>query len=262
MGQSESSPAATEKSTTIESSTTNPKSSTQTKTPSVKAKPYESKDQIIHSSIQPRHTQELKPEDILSIHEYHEIAKRKLPKMVYDYYRSGADDMTTLHDNISSYKKFKLRPRFLLKDVSQVQTKTSLLRGRGGNIDFPIMIAPTAMHRMANFEMGEKATCMASEKMGTIFCLSSLATTSLEQICHHVMESKGMKLEGEVTSPENQEKLKHHFKHWYQLYILKDRKFTEDLVRRVETFGYKALVLTVDAPKLGNRESDHHKFVY
>lgn len=157
--------------------------------------------------------------------------------MYYDYYRSGADDMVTLTNNQLEFRKLKLRPRVLV-DVSGIDTKTTVMAHKGENyrteIPFPVMVAPTAMHKLAHPE-GECATARGAANVGTIFSLSSLSTSSIADVAAAVPES-----------PK-----------WYQLYILKDRKFTEELVHRAEVSGYKALLVTVDAPKLGNRESDH-----
>jgi len=102
----------------------------------------------------------------------------------------------------------------------------------GTRIDFPILIAPTAMHKMAHPD-GEIATAKAAKEMGTIYTLSSLSTTSVE----------------DVAKASNAPK-------WFQLYVLKERKVTEKLVRKVEAHGFTALCLTVDTPFLGRREND------
>jgi isopentenyl diphosphate isomerase/L-lactate dehydrogenase-like FMN-dependent dehydrogenase len=182
-------------------------------------------------------------DDLITVEEYHQAARRRLPKMYYDYYRSGADAMLTLDWNQSEFQKLRLRPRMLI-DVSNVNTKVTVMEHAGDKykhtIDFPVMIAPTAMHRLAHPE-GEKATARAAARMHTIYTLSSLATTSAK----HVAE--------EVPPTDEYAAVK-----WFQLYILKDRNFTRNLIIRVEQLGYKALVVTADAPKLGNRIADHH----
>lgn len=173
---------------------------------------------------------------LLTIGEYHAEARKKLPQMYYDYYRSGADDMITLNWNQSDFQKLKIRPRMLI-DVSHIDTSIQLLNNKNMVIDFPVMIAPTAMHKLANTE-GELATARAAAKMGTVFTLSSLSTSSIKDVAAQ-----------KTCSAHHQ---------WFQLYITKNRKLTEQLVRSAEQNGYTALVLTVDAPKLGNRIADHH----
>ena len=146
--------------------------------------------------------------------------------------------MITLQESMDAFKRIKLRPRILV-DVSpeKLNLSTTIL---GSKVDFPILVASSAMHKMAN-EEGEKATVRAAASMRTAFTLSSLSTTSVDEV---------------ALAAQQQQQLQEESLLWFQLYILKDRKFTSDLVRRVEKAGYKALVVTVDAPRLGNREPD------
>ncbi|KAG0030629.1 Hydroxyacid oxidase 1 [Podila clonocystis] len=156
-----------------------------------------------------------------------------------DYYRSGANDMQTLKDNQDAYSRIRLRPR-ILRDVSKVDTQTTLL---GHTVGSPICIAPTAMQRLAN-DAGEKATARAAAKARKCMILSSWSTTSAEDTIEAGKEipedlsSSGLPL------------------FWFQLYVYKDREVTEQLIRRVEKAGYKALVITVDTPFLGRRLAD------
>ncbi|MED6219409.1 hypothetical protein PIB30_035625, partial [Stylosanthes scabra] len=83
---------------------------------------------------------------ITNVNEYESIAKQKLPKMVYEYYACGAEDQWTLKENRNAFSRILLRPR-ILKDVSKVDLTTSVL---GFKISMPIMIAPTAMQKMAH----------------------------------------------------------------------------------------------------------------
>jgi len=177
------------------------------------------------------HLPRIAPEDLLSVDMYHDVAKRKLPKMVYDYYRSGADDMITLQESVDAFRRIKLRPRMFV-DVTpeKLQLSTTIL---GSKVDFPILVAPSAMHKMAH-EDGESATVRAAASMNTLMTLSSLATSTLEEVAQAAPDSM----------------------RWFQLYITKDRELTRSLVSRAEKSGYRALVLTVDAPRLGNREPD------
>lgn len=177
------------------------------------------------------HLSRIAPEDLLSVEMYHEVAKRKLPKMVYDYYRSGADDQLTLQEAVEAFRRIKLRPRVFV-DVSpeKLNFSTTVL---GEKVDMPILVAPSAMHRMATDD-GEKATVRAAAAMNTCMILSSLSTTSIEDVAQAAPNCL----------------------RWFQLYIVKNREFTKSLVKKAEKAGYKAIVVTVDAPKLGNREAD------
>jgi isopentenyl diphosphate isomerase/L-lactate dehydrogenase-like FMN-dependent dehydrogenase len=166
--------------------------------------------------------------DILNLDDLQPLAKEKLSDMVYGYISSGADDEVTLRENQSAYEHIKLRPRMLV-DVSNVDLSTEVL---GTSIKFPIMLAPVAMHQLVH-EEGELATARAAGKLGTLMTLSSMASSSMEEVAEV------------ATGPR-----------WYQLYCLNDREFTKTLIKRAEASGYKALVVTVDTPRLGRREAD------
>ncbi|CAH8348518.1 unnamed protein product [Eruca vesicaria subsp. sativa] len=166
--------------------------------------------------------------EITNVTEYEAIAKEKLPKMVYDYYASGAEDQWTLQENRNAFARILFRPRILI-DVSKIDMTTTVL---GFKISMPIMVAPTAMQKMAHPE-GEYATARAASAAGTIMTLSSWATSSVEEVAS--------------TGPGIR---------FFQLYVYKNRKVVEQLVRRAEKAGFKAIALTVDTPRLGRRESD------
>ncbi|CAF0759829.1 unnamed protein product [Rotaria sordida] len=183
---------------------------------------------------------------LLNIEDYHQAAKEKLSKMTYDYYRSGADDELTLQDNINAYRRIKLRPRVFV-DVSHHGTNSdtcsvTLLNGQT-TCSLPILIAPTAMHRLAD-DRGELSTARAAVRANTVMILSSLSTTRLEDVAHEHQQAL-------KECPTSKSQL------WFQLYIVKDREFTKRLVHRAEKAGFRALVLTVDACRFGNREADH-----
>ncbi|TMW62257.1 hypothetical protein Poli38472_009750 [Pythium oligandrum] len=165
----------------------------------------------------------------INVLEYEEYAKEYLPKNAYDYYASGADEMVSLRENREAFKRLVLRPR-VLRDVSNMSIRTTVL---GQEITSPVCIAPTAMQRMAHPD-GEIASTRASGKTGNCYILSTLSTTSLEDVAE--ANPSGLR--------------------WYQLYVFKDRDITLQLVRRAEKAGYKAIVLTVDTPLLGHREAD------
>ncbi|KAF0693585.1 Aste57867_15450 [Aphanomyces stellatus] len=172
----------------------------------------------------------------LSVDEFEAHAKEYLPKAALDYYVSGADDMISLKENRLAFQRLKLMPR-VLRDVSHIDTSTTVL---GQRIKTPVCIAPTAMQRMAHPD-GELASTRAASAAGACYILSTISTTSLEDVA--AANGAGLR--------------------WYQLYIFKasrlsfpDRELTRDLVVRAEAAGYKALVLTVDTPILGNRQAD------
>ena len=202
---------------------------------------------------------------LVNLEDYHQHARRYLPKQVYDYFSSGAHDERTLHENVHAYRRLLLRPRFLI-DVSRMDTSVSVL---GERLRSPLCVAPTAMQRMAHPD-GELATARACVKRGMLMTLSSLSTTSLEdvaiaaQAAHHQSISTPAPPTHSPSSssslfspPSPPSSVSHPPPHlWYQLYVYRDRSITHDLVRRAEAAGYKAIVLTVDTPQFGVRESD------
>ncbi|MQI71932.1 alpha-hydroxy-acid oxidizing protein, partial [Escherichia coli] len=115
--------------------------------------------------------------EITNVSEYEAIAKQKLPKMVFDYYASGAEDQWSLQENRNAFSRILFRPRILI-DVSKIDMATTVL---GFKLSMPIMIAPTAMQKMAHPE-GEYATARAASAAGTIMTLSSWATSSVEEV--------------------------------------------------------------------------------
>ncbi|NXA41312.1 HAOX1 oxidase, partial [Eudromia elegans] len=161
--------------------------------------------------------------------DYEEYAKKFLPKSVYDYYRSGADDQETLADNVAAFSRWKLYPR-MLRDVSVMDLSTSVL---GQKISMPVCAGATAMQRLAHAD-GEMATAQACQALGTGMMLSSWATSSIEEVAEAA--PAGLR--------------------WLQLYIYKDREVTRSLVRRAERAGYQGIFVTVDTPFLGRRIDD------
>ncbi|KAF2584765.1 hypothetical protein F2Q70_00034554 [Brassica cretica] len=107
--------------------------------------------------------------EITNVMEYEKIAKEKLPKMVYDYYASGAEDQWTLQENRNAFSRILFRPR-IVKDVSEIDVSTRVL---GFNISMPIMVAPTAMQKMAHPD-GELATARATSAAGRIMVVKAV----------------------------------------------------------------------------------------
>ena len=169
-------------------------------------------------------------QQLITVQDYEEAALKKLSKMTGDYYRSGANDQVTLEDNRKAFLNYKIRPFFLRKDVTARDTRTSFL---GTPVSSPIGVAPTAMQRMAHPE-GELATAKACEAIGTLMILSTISTSSIEEV---------------AAAAPNANK-------WFQLYIYKDRNVTRSLVKRAEAAGFKGLALTVDTPYFGTRLAD------
>jgi 4-hydroxymandelate oxidase len=188
------------------------------------------------------------PRALLNVEDYHQQAKGKLQPMIYDFYSTGSDDQLTLFDNQQAFRRIKLRPKILI-DVSSHSTENSLncqtqLLNSTTTIPFPCIIAPTALHRLANKEHGELATVRAAVACSTIMCVSTSASIRIELIAEeHRQQIK-------TNYPQSTSQL------WYQLYLLKNRQHSQRLIERAEKCGYKALMLTVDLCVVGNRECD------
>jgi 4-hydroxymandelate oxidase len=157
--------------------------------------------------------------------DYAKAAPSHMSAVGWEYISGGAADELTLRWNRDSYDRIRLRPRILV-DVSQIDTRVKLF---GHELPFPILLAPTAYHKLAHPE-GEIATAKGAGAAGATFVVSTSATASLEDIAQV------------ATRPL-----------WFQLYVQPDREFTRELVRRTEVAGCHALVVTVDSPVLGPR---------
>ena len=116
----------------------------------------------------------------------------------------------------------------------------------------PIVVAPTAFHRLA-CEEGEIATARAAKKAGTLFILSSLSNTAMEKV---FPPTPGYGATGSPSQDYGVTGAEAGSPKWFQLYVYKDREITRALVQRAEAAGAEAIVLTVDAPGLGTRERD------
>ena len=164
----------------------------------------------------------------LNLFEYERLAKECMSAMAFGYYASGAKDEITVEANHQAYNDIFLRYR-VLRGVGTRDTVTTIL---GEKIAMPVLVAPCAFNCLAH-PLGELATARGAKAAGTIYVMSTMSNTSLEDIAN---DSNGLR--------------------WFQLYIYKDRGVTKSLVERAEAAGYTALVLTVDAPILGHREAD------
>ncbi|MGZ3642852.1 MAG: alpha-hydroxy acid oxidase [Ktedonobacteraceae bacterium] len=171
--------------------------------------------------------------DPINVFEYEAVAQSKMDPAHWDFFAGGSDDEVTLRSNRAALERIRLRPRVLV-DVSMIDTRTSVL---GTPVSMPLLIAPTAIHCLAHPE-GECATAQAAGQSNTLMIASTTATRSLEEIAQA------------ASGPL-----------WFQLYVYPSLQFAEQLVHRAESAGYRAIVLTVDLPTLGNREKDRHNNV-
>jgi 4-hydroxymandelate oxidase len=163
--------------------------------------------------------------EALNLADMERLAQARLEHMVYEFIASGAADEISLRWNREALDRMRLRPRVLV-DVSRLNTSVTLF---GQELPHPILLAPTAYHRLIHPE-GELATARGASAAAATYVVSSYTTTPIEDIARA------------ATQPL-----------WFQLYIESDRGFTRDLVQRVEAAGCKALCLTVDTAATGIR---------
>lgn len=166
--------------------------------------------------------------NFVSLDDFEQHARGVLPQMAADYFRSGAWGEVTLRENREAWERLRLHYRVMV-DVSRRSLERPIL---GVPAALPIVVAPTALHAMAHPD-GECASVRAAGRAGVPFVLSSLSTTSVEDVC------------AAAGGPV-----------WMQLYIGRDRGFVRELAQRAHAAGCRALVLTVDTPVWGTRERD------
>ncbi len=154
------------------------------------------------------------------------LAKKRVPRAVFDYVDGASEDEITKNENRNAYRKWRLIPDVLV-DVSKVDTKVNIL---GTDMPYPFALGPTAISYLFH-HAGEPAVARAAAKRGFPSTLSSIATTNIEDYAKAA--------NGPV---------------WFQMYIWKNRSISYDFVKRCKKSGYKAIMLTVDAPVGGKRE--------
>jgi len=166
--------------------------------------------------------------DCHNLADLRKLAKRKLPWPIFNYLDGGADDEIALRRSVSAFDDYELLPS-QLSDISHIDLTTKVL---GQQIDWPVFLAPTGASRLFHHEK-EPAVVRAAHKFGTIYSLSTLGTTTIEEVAS---VSAGPKM--------------------YQVYVFKDRGITRDFVQRCKASNFDALCLTVDTQVAGNRERD------
>ncbi|WP_433046445.1 alpha-hydroxy acid oxidase [Dactylosporangium sp. CS-033363] len=155
-------------------------------------------------------------------------ARARLEPAHWDFYAGGAGAERTVHGNEEAFERIRLVPR-VLRATGPRDLRTTLF---GTELAAPILVAPTAFHRLAHPD-GELATARGAAAAGSVLVVSMAATMPVEAIA---AEAGAW---------------------WFQLYVQPDREFTAALVRRVEAAGCRALVVTADSPVFGRRERDH-----
>jgi 4-hydroxymandelate oxidase len=164
---------------------------------------------------------------LLNVFEYEQLARQKLDPAVWDYITAGAEDEVTLARNRASFERLAIRPTQLV-DVEQIDTSTTVL---GQSVAVPILIAPMGQHGFVCPE-AEVATAIAASAAGTVLVASISGSRAIEEIT------------AAATGPV-----------WFQMYLFyRDRQRSEAMIRRADTAGCRAIVLTVDSPRWGRKE--------
>jgi L-lactate dehydrogenase (cytochrome)/(S)-mandelate dehydrogenase len=164
----------------------------------------------------------------LSIEDFRQAARRRLPRAIFDFIDGGAEDELTLRDNRRAFERVRLLPR-VLNDVSAPQMEGDLL---GIPVKAPLVVAPMGSCMLA-WPEADIAIARAATAHGVPYTLSTMSTTSIERMARAVSGSL-----------------------WFQLYVLKDQAFNLQLIDRAQAHGYGALVVTVDLQAGGKREKD------
>lgn len=172
--------------------------------------------------------------------DFEAFANRYLPRNARDYYRSGANDEITLHENRRVFADYYLMPRIRNRPWTNIDLTARI---QGVSLSLPVAIAPWAMQKMAHPD-GECATARAAQRMRTVMTLSTVSTISLEEVAKAAFSA--------LPSHQTPSPL------WFQLYVYNDRTITESLIDRAVAAGYSVVVVTVDTPVLGRREADVH----
>jgi L-lactate dehydrogenase (cytochrome) len=163
-----------------------------------------------------------------SVSDYRELARKRLPRQLFDYVDGGSFGEYTLSANRDDLRDIQLRQR-VLRDVSQMSLSTTVM---GQDLAMPVLLAPIGFGGMMA-RRGEVQAARAAERAGVVFCESTLSICAIEEVAQAVERP-----------------------FWFQLYVMKDRSYAEDLISRVKATGCTTLILTVDLPVIGRRYRD------
>jgi L-lactate dehydrogenase (cytochrome) len=170
----------------------------------------------------------MSPAQAPSIEDLHQIYKRRVPRMFYDYCETGSYTTSTFVENTTAFSKYKLRQR-VARNIDNRSTTSTMI---GEKVAMPVALAPVGLTGMQHAD-GEILACRAAQKFGVPFTLTTMSICSIEDVAAH--NSKPF---------------------WFQLYVMRDRGFSSDLVARAKAAKCSALVLTLDLQLLGQRHKD------
>ncbi len=165
---------------------------------------------------------------ITNIEDLRRIARRKIPRAIYDYVERGSYDELTLEANRADLDATRLRQRVLI-DVSKLSLASTML---GEAVAMPVAIAPTGLAGLVHGD-GEILAARAAQAAGVKYCLSTMSICSIEDV------------RGATKAP-----------FWFQLYMFRDRGFSKTVIERARAAGCPALLVTVDLPMRGQRHAD------
>ena len=163
-----------------------------------------------------------------NFHDFRRLAKRRLPKPIFDYIDGGADDEATYRRNTAAFDRCDLVPN-VLRGVQEVDMSVTVM---GQTLSMPVYCSPTALQRLFHHQ-GERAVAAAAARHGTMFGVSSLGTVSLEE-ARRISDGPQV----------------------YQFYFHKDRALNREMMARAKNAGIEVMMLTVDSITGGNRERD------
>jgi L-lactate dehydrogenase (cytochrome) len=169
----------------------------------------------------------------VNIADLRRLARRRLPKLVFDYIDGGAEDEFTLRDNSRAFHDIRFRPRQCIA-VPECNLRTTVL---GATLELPFLLAPIGFSRMF-YPRGEAVAARSASAAGTAYVLSTFSGTRLEEVRER------------ASGPL-----------WYQLYVPGGRAVAEAAIARARAAGYSALVVTIDTPVSGMRERDYRNGV-
>jgi (S)-mandelate dehydrogenase len=166
--------------------------------------------------------------EAINVEDLRRMAKRRLPRAIFDFFDGGAEDETTLRENRAAFERVRLLPKVLV-NVAQVDTQVEIF---GKPSSLPMAIAPTGGISAGRFG-AELMLARAAKAVGIPFTMATPSAFSIERVAEEV----GGRL-------------------WYQLYCVRNLEFREKLVRRAKDAGFEAILVTVDLPVSGKRERD------
>ena len=168
-------------------------------------------------------------EHCASVADVRRLARRRVPRAVFDYTDGAAGDELSLRRARAAFARVEFQPR-VLRDVSVIDTSTTIMGERAA---LPLVLAPTGFTRLMH-HAGEPAVAAVAGRTGVPYGLSTLGTTSIEDLA--------------AAAPGT--------RRWFQLYLMRDRGYVKDLVQRAGDAGYDTIILTVDTPVAGRRHRD------